>query len=146
MLNHQAPSDLNIEVTIDFLGNREARDGGILFRTSGASVGFDAQRGYFAGLIPRTNLVILGKTDGTKWNELARKESPLNPDQRQKLGVTMVGSKIVITHNGAPAIVHTDSTFATGTVGLRVVSTHAFVSELHLKPSSTGPEARQLEP
>ncbi len=146
VLNHEAPSDLNVEVTIDFLGNRDARDGGLLFRTSGASVGFDAQRGYFAGLIPRTNLVILGKTDGTKWNELARKESPINPDHRQKLGVTMVGSKIVITHNGAPAIVHTDSTFATGTVGLRVVNTHAVFSELHLKSGSTGPEARQLEP
>jgi len=146
VLNHQAPRDLSVEVTIDFLGNRDARDGGILFRTSGASVGFDAQRGYFAGLIPRTNLVILGKTDGTKWNELARKESTINPDQRQKLGVTMAGSKIVITHNGAPAIVHTDSTFATGTVGLRVVNTHAVFSELHLKPGSTGPEARQLEP
>jgi hypothetical protein len=58
----------------------------------------------------------------------------------------MVGSKIVITHNGARAIVHTDSTFASGTVGLRVVSTHAVFSKLHLKPGSTGPEARKLEP
>ena len=58
------PKDIDVSVTIDLLGQTDARDAGLLIRTSGPSVGYDSQRGYFAGLIPKTGLAIFGKTDG----------------------------------------------------------------------------------
>ena len=48
------------------------RDAGLLFRTTRPTVGFDALRGYFSGLIPRSRMVVLGKTDGIRWTEIAR--------------------------------------------------------------------------
>lgn len=123
-------ADYSVAVTIDFLGNAQARDAGILFRTSGASVGYDAQRGYFAGLIPKTNLVILGKTDGRNWTELARAPWTVDPARLQRLKVTVLGSRIQINVNNKSALQHEDAAYAGGALGLRVVDTHAVFSDL----------------
>ena len=119
------------EVSIDFLGNAQARDAGILFRTTGASVGYDSQRGYFAGLIPHTQLVILGKTDGRRWQELARAKTTLAAEHAQQLAVQIQGDRITVWHNGTPKIQHTDGTYDRGAIGLRVVNTEAVFSGLH---------------
>ena len=126
------PRDFVAHTMIGFLGIKQARDAGILFRTTGPSVGYDAQRGYFAGLIPRTNLVILGLTDGTKWKELARAKTSIDVNEQQKLTVEMVGEKITISHNGEPKIQHHDGTFSRGRFGLRVVNTHARFSKISI--------------
>ncbi|MHC4878642.1 MAG: sulfatase-like hydrolase/transferase [Planctomycetota bacterium] len=132
VLDQQLPDDLSVEVGIDFRGNSDARDAGILFRCSGASVGFDAQRAYFAGLIPRTGLVILGRMDGRRWHELARARANINVDRSERLRVDVTGVKIVVYLNGRPAVSLTDSTWQSGTIGLRVVDTHAAFSHLNI--------------
>ena len=127
-----APSDFEASVKIDFFANQQARDAGILFRTTAPSVGYDAQRGYFAGLIPRTGLLILGKTDGAKWQELARAKTNIDVTQRQQLRVRAVADQIAVAHNGSTKIRHSDRTYPHGSVGLRVVDTHAGFSELNV--------------
>ena len=126
--------NLTAKVTIDFLGNSQSRDAGLLFRTTGASVGYDAQRGYFAGLIPRTQLVMLGKTDGRRWQELARAKTNLDAGAPQQLSVQIQGDRITVLHNSNPKIQHTDGTYDRGAIGLRVVNADAVFSGLHIAP------------
>ena len=128
----QVPQDLNVEVTIDFHGEGGARDAGLLFRTTGASIGYDAQRGYFAGLIPGTQLVILGRTNGSYWVELARAKTSIDSAIPQRLAVQVQGARIVVSHNGEPRITHTDDTYDRGFIGLRVVNPDATFSQLEI--------------
>ena len=117
---------MKAEVTIDFHGDAEARDAGLLFRTTGAAIGYDAQRGYFAGLIPRTQLVILGRTDGSKWQELARGES----DDRHNASPATFrtdagGPHYRLDTTASKKSSHTDSTYGHGGIGIRVVNSDA---------------------
>ncbi|WP_237607511.1 family 43 glycosylhydrolase [Roseimaritima sediminicola] len=127
------PRDVKAEVTIDFLGNARSRDAGILFRTTAASVGYDAQRGYFVGLIPRTQLVVLGRTDGTSWHELARAKTKINTTQPQHLAIQVERDRITVEHNGEKKLQHTDNTYDRGVIGLRVVDTDARFSQLKVR-------------
>jgi GH43 family beta-xylosidase len=119
------PDDLRAEVTIDFQGESQARDAGLLLRTTAASVGYDAQRGYFVGLIPRTQLVVLGRTDGAHWQELARAETTIDSTKPQRLAVEIQDDRVHVWHNDVSCIRHTDGTYDSGSVGLRVVDTDA---------------------
>ncbi len=125
-------NNLTVKVTIDFQGNAEGRDAGILFRTTAASIGYDAQRGYFAGLIPRSQLVILGRTDGSNWQELARAKTTINANKPQRLTVQIVADQITVSHNAEQKIQHVDATYKRGAVGLRVVDTDAIFQELNV--------------
>ncbi len=134
VLNELVPGDMQASVTIDFLGNRSARDAGILFRCSGSAVGYDAQRGYFAGLIPRTSLLILGRTDGATWTEIARAPVETDVDRPQRLAVDVAGDQITVTHNGVSRIEHSDACYPAGSAGLRVVDTHALFTDFCVVP------------
>ena len=136
VFDNQLPSELKIAVTIDFLGQPNARDAGLLFRTTGSSIGYDAQRGYFAGLIPSTNLVIFGETDGETWTELARQQHTIDTKKKQHLVVTSQGNQFKVSLNGTPMISVQDSTYDRGTIGIRVVNTHAVFSDLECSPLS----------
>ncbi|MCA9138182.1 MAG: family 43 glycosylhydrolase [Planctomycetales bacterium] len=133
VFDRAVPDDVDVSVSIDFLGNDHARDAGILFRCTKAAVGFDAQRSYFAGLIPETGLVILGKTDGSNWKELGRKNVSIKTTSPQHLRVQVVGDSITVTHNGKQALTFRDATYSTGSVGLRVVNTDAVFSDLQIR-------------
>ncbi|MEW4486672.1 sulfatase-like hydrolase/transferase [Thalassoglobus sp. JC818] len=126
------PKNLVVKATIDFHGDPQARDAGILFRTTGPSVGYDAHRGYFAGLIPRTQLVILGKMDGSSWEELARSKTNIDTKQPQQLSVQVQGNRITVLQNGEQKIQHVDDSYQQGSVGLRVVDTDATFSEVEV--------------
>jgi len=130
LLDRRLPSDVRAEVTIDFLGDRQARDAGLLFRVSAPSVGYDAQRGYFAGLIPRTGLAIIGKMDGREWQELARAPVDLDPTQPQRLRIETQGPQFTLSVNGEVVLSTRDATYSHGKFGLRVVDTQARFSDL----------------
>ncbi|NND99040.1 MAG: sulfatase-like hydrolase/transferase [Pirellulaceae bacterium] len=133
LLDHRCPDNVSTSVQINFRGDESARDAGILFRCSGASVGYDAQRGYFAGLIPKTKLAILGKTNGTTWTELARAPTQIDVNVPQTIAVTVVDADISVSHNGMERIQFTDDSYTSGTAGLRVVNTHAVFSEFTIE-------------
>ncbi|WP_367870865.1 family 43 glycosylhydrolase [Luteolibacter sp. Populi] len=123
VLNGGDLTDFTASTRITFV--KGDRDTGLLFRITNPSVGFDAQRGYFAGIVPNTKIVVLGKTDGSSWKEIAR--APLTSDAAKPmdLSVTAKGPEITITLDGKKLITAKDDSYAKGSVGLRVVDTHA---------------------
>ncbi len=133
ILERSVPDDLRIEVTLQFMQGAESRDAGILFRSTGHSIGYDSQRGYFLGLIPRTQLMILGRMDGRNWKELARVPVQLDAAQPQRLAVEVQGTKVIGYHNGAATLEYQVNEYHHGQVGLRVVDTHVRFSDLSIK-------------
>ncbi|WP_052573403.1 family 43 glycosylhydrolase [Haloferula sp. BvORR071] len=109
------------------------RDAGLLFRVTEPSVGFDAQRGYFAGIVPATKIVVLGKTDGSSWKEIAREPITADLSKPVALGVTVKGSQISVGVDGKEVLSAKDETYAKGSVGLRVVDTHVRFDGLEVK-------------
>jgi len=124
-------SDLTLTTTLQFVdGDRAA---GVLFRVTGAAVGYDAQRGYFAGIAVDRRALVLGKTDGRAWTLLA--ETPLHVDvsAEQRIDVRALGDHIAVTCGPAGLDVH-DGDYPHGSVGLRVVDTHAVFTGLSVVP------------
>lgn len=132
VLDRALPDDLRIETTIEFQDGEDSTDAGILFRTTGPAVGHDAQRGYFVGLIPKTDLLVLGKMNGRRWTELGRSGADLDPTKPQRLAVEVNGDRIVVSHEGRETLVVRDETYGQGRVGLRVVDTHAVFRALRI--------------
>lgn len=133
VLDANPSADLMAAVTINFQGDSQARDAGLLFRTSLPSLGYDQQRGYFVGLVPSTKLLVVGKTDGTSWTELARLPIDFDPAKPQRLQVTCRDSDFVVHHNDQKVLEFSDSAYPSGRVGLRVVDTHAIFTDFSLK-------------
>ena len=139
LLNALPPADASISVTIDFRGDDQARDAGLLFRTTAPALGFDAQRGYFAGLIPRTGLLILGRTDGSRWTEIQRTAVAIDTTRPQTLHVVCNGAEITVRHNGQSTLRATDATYSRGQAGIRVVDTHAIFSDFRIQTAAAVP-------
>lgn len=121
-------ADLDASVTIRFL--RGGRDAGLLLRTTRPSVGYDAQRGYFAGILPDARRVIFGKTDGSTWQEIARADLAFDPSKPVVLAVRARSDRFAISVDGKPVLEARDSSHPRGSIGLRVVDTHACFSDL----------------
>lgn len=130
MLDRLVPNNISVEVTIRFPEGDASRDAGILFHTTGASVGYDAQRGFFLGLIPGARLMIFGRTDGSQWQELGRSAIDIDTDLPQRLRLDILGENLAGYHNGRQTLTAKAPGFPTGQIGLRVVDTHAVFSDL----------------
>ena len=128
------PDDFTASVTLDFHGNATGRGAGLLFRTTAPSVGYDAHRGYFVGVKPSQNAVLIGRMDGHGWRELRRAELPIDPSQKQHLTVTATGKNFTISLNNQQVLTLTDPTYKTGTIGLRVVDIPTTFSGLTINP------------
>src|SRR5262249_49196990 len=61
----------NLRVAAEFDVRGGGHDVGLLFRISRPAVGFDAQRGYFAGVSKDRSHVVLGSMNGHGWREIA---------------------------------------------------------------------------
>jgi hypothetical protein len=109
------------------------RDAGLLFRCALPAVGYDAQEGYFAGIIPGTRKVVLGSTDGESWRELGLVDADVQPGRDHLLSVTARGPEIVLCLDGKEVMRRKDSQHSGGSVGLRVVDTHAAFSDLTIQ-------------
>lgn len=127
-------SDFKATTTLSFV--KGERDAGLLFRATRPSIGFDAQRGYFAGLIPNMRVVVLGKTDGTCWTEIARAPVSFDPKADLKFGVMASGVDITVSLDGKKILTAKDASYQRGSVGLRVVDTHARFRGLEVKVPS----------
>ncbi|MGH3448975.1 MAG: family 43 glycosylhydrolase, partial [Nocardioidaceae bacterium] len=114
------------------------RDVGLLFRASSPAVGFDAERGYLAAISPARGGVVLGKMDGAGWHELAWTTLPIDVDQPQRLTVEAMGRQIKVMvgdGNGDDAVlVAEDADYSVGSVGVRVLDTHAAFESLSVHP------------
>ncbi|MBA2559543.1 MAG: glycoside hydrolase family 43 protein [Propionibacteriales bacterium] len=126
--------DLRLTTTFSFVDPR--RGAGLVFRVTGASVGFDAQRGYYAGLAPDRRCLVLGMMDGRAWTELAT--APVSTDLAGELTLVVeaAGPSITIRLDSAPdeALHHLDATYPHGSIGLRVVDAHTRFRTLAVEP------------
>lgn len=132
ILNDGDYEELEVTVTLEF--RQSGRDGGILFRMTEPSVGYDAQKGYFAGLVPESQRVILGRTDGSRWQEIARAPYPLEASQSYQLSVQALGEDFTVSINGKPVLRAKDDSYRSGTVGLRVVDAEVLFTDLVIAP------------
>jgi GH43 family beta-xylosidase len=124
--------DFTTRVNVKILAG--GRDAGMLFRVTDASLGYDAQKGYFFGLLPDADRVVLGYTDGVRWHELGRAEMTVATDRAYELGVTARGDQIAASVDGEELIRVRDARSPSGTLGLRVVDVHAAFDELSVEP------------
>ncbi|MDA7882206.1 DUF1080 domain-containing protein, partial [Akkermansiaceae bacterium] len=138
LLTQQAPKDFTASVTIDFHNNHKGRGAGLLFRTTAPSVGYDAHRGYFVGVKPSENAVLLGKMDGSGWRELKRSELPIDVSKKHQLSITALGPEFTISLNGSQLFSFQDSEYQQGTIGLRVVDIPVTFSDLVISPPQKG--------
>lgn len=127
-------SDFRAEVTFDVKDG--SHDVGIIFRVTRAGVGFDAMRGYFAGVSTGRNTVVLGAMDGRGWREIAIAPVFLDPEETQRVSVVAVGSllTVYVGSDQQPAISANDTTYARGSIGCRVVDAHAAFTSLTVTP------------
>ncbi|MBT3361824.1 MAG: family 43 glycosylhydrolase, partial [Rhodospirillales bacterium] len=125
-------TDFDAAVTVRII--ESDRDAGLLFRVMDPAVGYDAQSGYFAGIIPGADRVILGRTDGRRWHEIAQADMTLDVDRDYRLSVEARGPQIKILVDGVFVLEASDEHYAQGSVGLRVVNTAAQFDDLVVTP------------
>lgn len=116
-------TDFSASVRVRFVqGGRRA---GMLFRVREPAVGYDTHKGYFAGLVAATGKVVLGKSDGKNWMEIAVADAAFDPNDWHELKVLARGEEISVSVDDRPVLTARDSQYKTGMVGLGVVDTHA---------------------
>jgi arylsulfatase A-like enzyme/GH43 family beta-xylosidase len=116
------------------------RDAGILFRVRQPSVGYDAQEGYFAGIIPRSGRVVLGATDGLNWRQIAEAKADISTGAYYRLEAIARGDLIKVLLDGEELISAEDDEFSRGTIGLRVVDVEASFSDVSVEPLKPRPK------
>ena len=107
---------------------------GLLFRAQQPAVGYNAQSGYYAGVLAASSRVVLGFTDGKNWHELASASLPGPLPDTVTLAVEADGCNLLVRVQDKVLIKASDATYTSGSVGLRVVNSHAAFSRLQVKP------------
>ncbi len=94
-------------------------DAGLIFRASDYAVGTNNYNGYYVGLVPGTG-VELGKSDGS-FHQLALANMTITAGATYPVRVVASGSSIQVFVGklSTPAISVTDTTYASGGVGIR---------------------------
>jgi hypothetical protein len=125
----------DLELTARFRFVQDHRAAGVVFRVTGAAVGFDAQHGYFAGIARDRDALVLGKTDGVRFTSLAEVPIAVDVSAEQTITVTAAGDSLRVSCADTGIDVH-DSSYTAGSIGLRVVDTHTCFTELSVQPAS----------
>ncbi len=126
----------DVRVVAEFEVLDGSHDVGLIFRVTRPGVGFDALRGYFAGVSTGRSTVVLGAMNGLSWREIAVAPVYLDPAGPLRVAVDASGPNIsvYVGNDPQPAIVAVDPDYARGSVGCRVVDTHAAFSSLTVTP------------
>jgi hypothetical protein len=97
-------------------------------------LGYNGQRGYFAGIDSDKKSLALGFTDGNAWRQIA--SAPFTPPDGAEceMKITARRNEIEIDCNGERLLQTRDSSFDFGSIGLRVVDTRAGFSDLQITP------------
>ena len=98
----------------------EKGDAGLLFRIQKATIGADNFQGYYVGIEPSANRVVLGKADG-KWTEIKQATKTLDAQKAYNVRVEARGAniKVWVDDMETPIIEATDDSHKFGAVGVR---------------------------
>jgi hypothetical protein len=100
---------------------------GVLLRVTAPAVGLDAQRGYVAAWVPRRGRLVLQRSDGSSSEELGSCVVPGGVASGDTLVVEAIGTTLRVHLGSRPErrVEVEDDHYPRGSVGLRVVGTHA---------------------
>jgi len=121
-----------MEASVHIRALNGAGDAGLLFRVRRPAVGRDAQEGYYAGVLPNERRVILGRSDGRSWTELARTERSIPTGADLRLTVIARGDDLRVLLDDAEVLAVRDDAISSGSVGIRVVDAHAKFRDLRV--------------
>ncbi len=109
---------------------------GVLLRVTAPAVGFDAQRGYFGGWVPRRGRLVLRRFTGSSWEELGSCSVPSSMAPSVTLVVEAVGTSLRVHLQSDPQtrIEVEDARLGEGSVGLRAVGTHVVFTDFAVEP------------
>jgi AbrB family looped-hinge helix DNA binding protein len=116
--------DFTYEVDVNIAGKEG--DSGVIFRGSSFTVGVDSYFGYYAGL-EVAGRVVLGLTKDIGWITLSAVPMTIPTNAWIHMKVVAAGSsiKVYVTDMDTPKITLTDSTYSSGSIGLRTYHTKA---------------------
>jgi GH43 family beta-xylosidase len=126
----------DVRVTARFEILSGSRAVGVLVRVTGAAVGFEAQRGYFAGWVPGTRRLVLRRSNGSDWEELGSCGVDTGPATAATLVVEAVGPVLTVHLDGVPhdRLEVRDDRYPHGSIGLRTAGAHAVFARLLVEP------------
>ena len=112
--------DQTFDADVTITGGSDAGDAGVVFRATDAWNGVDGYKGYYAGIKP-SGSVVLGKANSTSWTQLALTGMTVETGTKYHLRVTAAGPefKVYVDDMATPKITVTDSSFTSGTNGVR---------------------------
>ncbi|KAH7102846.1 endo-1,4-beta-xylanase D [Auriculariales sp. MPI-PUGE-AT-0066] len=110
-------------VTLTSQPTDDNSDAGLIFRAGNIAEGLDAYSGYYAGLSLK-GYVILGRSGGG-WQELNRYNMTIESGLTYHVRATAIGSDIKIEVGNFTVITAQDSTYPSGTNGVRVFQASA---------------------
>lgn len=101
-------------------------DGGLIFRANRLSFGPDEFNGYYFGISSSAKRVELGKSNGA-WTSLKTASMDIIPNQWYNIKIVAKGSsiKIYVDDMNVPKIDFSDSSFTSGSVGVRTYRAQA---------------------
>jgi len=126
-------SDLKIEADITPGGG----DAGLIFRGSNYSTGADSYNGYYAGLNTGGS-VVLGKANGS-WTQIASTPMTITSGTRYHIKIVAQGSsiKVYVTDMNTPKITATDTTYTSGSIGVRAFNSSAIFDNISAIPAAS---------
>ena len=110
-----------------------AGDAGLIFRVNSPTTGADTYNGYLAGL-DMTGKVILGKTNGI-WTPITSTNMTVTANTLYHMKIVAQGSSITVFVNDmvTPKITVTDTTYTSGSVGVRTYNADAKFDNLTVR-------------
>lgn len=137
---------VNTAVSVETDVSAAGGDAGVIIRGSNYSVGADNFKGYYAAIKPGTG-VILGKMNNGVWTAIQTAAMTINANTSYHLKAAADGStiKIYVTDMITPRITVTDSTFSSGSNGIRAFSTNATWDNFAVRTINAG-AVYELEP
>ncbi len=126
----------DVRVVAEFDVVDGSQDVGVVFRVTRPGVGFDSMRGYFVGISTGRSTVVLGAMNGHGWREISSAPVYLDPAGPQRLVVDASGPRIsvYVGNDPQPVVTASDADHARGSIGCRVVDTHAVFTKLSATP------------
>ncbi|MGE5599569.1 MAG: PKD domain-containing protein, partial [Bacteroidota bacterium] len=119
-------TNFTFEADVKVSSTASGANGGIIFRVSNPSVGYDTYNGYYVGIYAGDDKVVLGKANGS-WTQIAQAAMTIDANVFYHIKVIASGTsiKVYVTDMVNPRIDVTDSSHGSGMIGTRIWNTHA---------------------